>query len=101
MVPGVPRFTTYDFTGLNGPLFSHLLADGRFPYPVTRTGTGRDAPVWLPLAESTMLEGEIGSDGFRIHDFRAEAAGDQAVFRVDAPRHIRLVVTRLPDQRER
>ena len=99
-VPGVPRFTTYDFTGLNVG-FSHLLHDGRFPYPVTTTGTGPETPVWLPLAELTTIEGEIGSDGFRVHDFRAEAAGDRAVFRVSAPEHVRLVVTRIPDQKER
>ena len=99
-VAGVPRFSTYDMTGMNGFGFTHLLRNGRFPYPVTTTGTGPEAPIWLPLAESTLIEGEIGRDGgFRIHDFRAERAGDRATVRVSAPEHVRLIVTRLPDQR--
>ena len=96
-VAGVPRFSTYDMTVMNGRGFSHLLENGRFPYPVTTTGTG----FWLPLAESTVIEGKIGRDGgFRIHDFRAERAGDRATIRVSAPDHVRLIVTRLPDQRK-
>ena len=99
-VANVPRFSTYDMTGINGPGFIHVLQTGRFPYPVTTTGTGREAPIWLPLAESTTITGPIGRDGgFRIHDFRAERAGDRATVRVRAPEHIRLIVTRLPDQR--
>ena len=97
-VDGVPRFSTYDMTGFNHTPFSTLLSDGRFPYPVTTTGTGPEAPLWLPLAESTAIEGPIGHDGFRVYDFRASAAGDRATFRVGAPEHVRLIVTRIPDQ---
>ena len=101
VVPGVPRFSTYDMTGLNRTPFSILLDDGRFPYPVTTGGSGPSAPLWLPLAEPTTITGPIGPNGFRIHDFRAERAGDRATIRVDVPEHVRLVVTRIPDQRER
>ena len=97
-VAGVPRFSTYDMTGMSRYPFSSLLADGRFPYPVTITGSGSSAPLWLPLAESTTVSGPIGANGFRVHDFRAERAGDRATIRVDAPRHVRLVVVRIPDQ---
>ena len=38
---------------------------------------------------------------FRIHDFRAERAGDRATIRVDAPRHVRIIVVRIPDQATR
>ena len=99
-VAGVPRFSTYDMTGMNKTPFSMLLADGRFPYPVTITGSGRSARLWLPLAEPITVTGLIGPNGFRIHDFRAERAGDRAMIRVDAPEHVRLVVTRIPDQME-
>ena len=99
-VAGVPRFSTYDMTVMNGVGFSHLLRNGRFPYPVTTMGTGSESPAWLPLAESTVIEGEIGRDGgIRIHDFRAERAGDRATIRLGAPEHVRLIVTWLPDQR--
>ena len=100
-VAGVPRFSTYDMTGVNRYPFSTLLNDGRFPYPVTITGSGRSAPLWLPLSESTTISGWIGPNGFRIHDFRAERAGDRATIRVDVPEHVRLVVVRIPDQMER
>ena len=97
-VAGVPRFSTYDMTGMNRIPFSRLLGTGRFPYPVTITGSGEHAPLWLPLAEPTTITGSMGPNGFRIHDFRAERAGDHATIWVTAPEHVRLVVTRIPDQ---
>ena len=96
-VAGVPRFSTYDMTGMNRIPFSRLLSTGRFPYPVTITGSGEHAPLWLPLAEPTTITGSMGPNGFRIHDFRAERAGDHATIWVTAPEHVRLVVTRIPD----
>ena len=97
---GVPRFSTYDMTAMNYYGFSYVLQNGRFPYPVTTTGTGPSAQRWMPLAESTTITGPIGRDGgIRIHDFRAERAGDQATIRVSAPDHVRLIVTWLPGQR--
>ena len=85
-------------TGLNNYPFSTLLSNGRYPYPVTITGSGPSAPLWLPLAESATFSGWIGTNGFRVHDLRAERAGDRATITVDAPEHVRLVVVRIPDQ---
>ena len=98
-IAGVPRFSTYDMTGLNGrPFRSYVLTSSRFPYPVTLVGWGHGAPLWRSLAEPTTIAGLIGPNGFRVHDFRAESAGDKALLRVTGPRHVRLIVTRLPDQ---
>ena len=97
-VAGVPRFSTYDMTGMNQAPFSRLLGTGRFPYPVTITGQGQRAPLWLPLTEPTTITGSMGPNGFRIHDFRAERAGDRTTIWIAAPEHVRLVVTRIPDQ---
>ena len=94
VVSGVPRFTTYDMTGMNRTPFSTVLANGVYPYPVTREGER----LWRPLGEPIAIVGEMGANGFRIHDFRAERAGDRATIRVDAPEHVRLVVVRIPDQ---
>ena len=99
-VAGVPRFSTYDMTAMNYYGFSYVLQNGRFPYPVTTTGTGPSAQRWMPLAESTTITGPLGRDGgIRIHDFRAERTGDRATIRVSAPEHVRLIVTWLPGQR--
>ena len=100
-IAGVPRFSTYEMSGLNRGPFSPRLGNGRFPYPVTISGSGASAPLWRPLAESATFSGLIGPNGFRIHDFRAERAGDRATIRVDAPEHVRLVVVRIPDQATR
>lgn len=98
-VAGVPSFSTYDMTGLNGrPFVPYVLTSSRFPYPVTTVGWGHGAPLWRSLAEPTTIAGRIGPNGFRVHDFRAERTGDKAVFRVTGPEHVRLIVTRLPDQ---
>ena len=99
-VAGVPRFSTYEMTAMNNHGFPRTLQNGRFPYPVTTTGTGPSAQLWMPLAESTTITGPIGrAGGLRIHDFRAERAGDRATIRLSAPDHVRLIVTRLPDHR--
>ena len=98
-IAGVPSFSTYDMTGLNGrPFIPYVLTSSRFPYPVTTVGWGHGAPLWRSLAEPTTIAGRIGPNGFRVHDFGAERAGDKAVFRVTGPAHVRLIVTRLPDQ---
>ena len=93
-VAGVPRFTSYDMTGMDKTPFSFLLSRGPFPYPVTL----RDRQLWLPLGEPVTIAGEMGPNGFRVHDFRADRAGEQAVIWISAPAHVVLVVTRIPDQ---
>ena len=91
---GVPRFTTYDMTGMDRTPFSILLQHGPFPYPVTL----HDRQPWLPLGEPVTIAGEIGPNGFRVHDFRADRAGRRAFIRISAPAHVVIVVTRIPDQ---
>ena len=94
VVGGVPRFTSYDMTGLNRGPFSSLLANGAHPYPVTTDGQR----LWRPLGEPIAISGEMGANGFRVHDFRADRAGEQAIILINAPAHARLVVVRIPDQ---
>ena len=95
----VPRFKTYDFTGLNieDYFFKH---PGRYPWPATMTGEGSEALLWAPLGVSRRLEGQLAQNGLRIHDFRARRAGDTALFRVEGPPHARAIVLRIPDQSE-
>ncbi|MDE0245320.1 MAG: putative Ig domain-containing protein [Gammaproteobacteria bacterium] len=96
-IEGVPGFRTYDFTGLN--IERHFFErPGRYPWPSTTSGDGNDAVLWVSLGVSRRLEGQLAQNGLRIHDFRADAAGDTAVFRVEAPAHARAIVLRLPDQ---
>ena len=45
-IAGVPRFSTYDMTMMNRRPFSTIfLGTGRYPYPVTITGSGPDRPT--------------------------------------------------------
>ena len=93
---GVPNYTTYDFTGTDRDPFYDW--PGRFPWPVTMSGDGSGAQLWLPLGTSTTLAGTVGHDGLRVHDFRANQVGEVGVFRVEAPPDARVIVVRIPDQ---
>ena len=100
VLPGVPRFTTYDFTGL-GYMNQNLCCwekPGRFPWPVTTNGEGSDAELWVTLGSAHTLQGAMGSNGLRVHDFRASASREAAIFHVNAPDDVRVVVVRIPDQ---
>lgn len=95
---GVPRYSSYDFTGLNiegGYFFRH---DGRYPWPATMHGEGTEAQLWVRMGVPRRVEGMLAQNGLRIHDFRAEQAGETAVIRIEGPDHARVVVVRLPDQ---
>ena len=92
---GVPRFSTYDFTGLE--YFCCLEEPGRYPWPVTTSGEGPDAPLWVPLGESRTMEREIRANGVQIYDLRASARGEGAILEVGAPDHVSIVVVRIPD----
>ena len=98
VIGGVPRYSSYDFTGLNiegGYFFRH---DGRYPWPATMHGEGDQARLWVRLGVSRRVEGMLAQNGLRIHDFRAQQAGETAVIRIEGPDHARVVVVRLPDQ---
>ena len=99
-LPGVPRFATYDFTGLGygTELYCCREVPGRFPWPVTMQGRGADAELWSRLGISATLEGELGYAGIRVHDFRASASDEAAVFEVGAPDDVGVIVVRIPDQ---
>ena len=98
-LPGVPRFSTYDFTGLGGEHQGICCWDepGRYPWPVTTTGAGPGATLWIPLGASRRIEGEITATGVQVYDLRAAAAGEGAVLEIAAPDHVGIIVTRVPD----
>ena len=98
-LPGVARFSTYDFTGLGMPHQGMCCWDepGRYPWPVTTSGEGPDARLWVPLGSSRTIEREIGAGGIQVYDLRASARGEGAILEIGAPDHVRIVVTRVPD----
>ena len=98
-LPGVPRFSTYDFTGLEGERRGLCCWDepGRYPWPVTTTGEGPGATLWIPLGASRAIEGEITATGVQVYDLRASGGGEGAVLEIAAPDHVGIVVARVPD----
>ena len=98
-LPEVPRFSTYDFTGLGGELQGLCCWDepGRYPWPVTTTGTGPGATLWIPLGDSRTIEREITATGVQVYDLRASAGGEGAILEIAAPDHVGIIVTRVPD----
>ena len=73
---GVARFSTYDFKGLEGPRQGIWCWDelGRYPWPVTTSGEGPDAQLWIPLGHSHAMAGEVAETALRRY---AEATGTQ------------------------
>ena len=98
-LPGVARFSTYDFTGLGAPHQGLCCWDepGRYPWPVTTSGEGPDARLWVPLGSSRTIEREIRAGGIQVYDLRASARGEGAILEIGAPDHVGIVVTRVPD----
>ena len=98
-LPGVARFSTYDFTGLGAPHQGICCWDepGRYPWPVTTSGEGPDARLWVPLGSSRTIEREIRAGGIQVYDLRASARGEGAILEIGAPDHVGIVVTRVPD----
>ena len=98
-LPGVARFSTYDFTGLGVPHQGMCCWDepGRYPWPVTTSGEGPDATLWIPLGASSTMEREVTASGVQVYDLRASAHGEGAVVEIDAPDHVGIVVARIPD----
>ena len=92
-----PRFTSFDFPSATD-VFTSPNPPGVYPWPVTTTGEDDDSAVMAaPLAQSATFRGRVGESGVRVHDFRAQAAGAAAVFRVDLPSRTRVVIARIPD----
>ena len=98
-LPGVARFSTYDFTGLGVPHDGMCCGDepGRYPWPVTTSGEGPDATLWISLGASRTMEREVTASGVQVYDLRASARGEGAVVEIDAPDHVGIVVARIPD----
>ena len=92
---GVPRFSTYDFTGLEE--MCCLEVPGRYPWPVTTSGEGPDATLWVPLGVSRTMEWEIRANGVQVYDLRGSARGEGAIVEVGAPDHVSILVARIPD----
>jgi hypothetical protein len=89
----VRSFTTYDFVSLTASLFSSQ-PPGRYPWPVTTSGTGSGAVLTRPF-ETANYAGAIGPTGIRIHDFTSSGTGAGIRLTVDASVPVRLVVVRL------
>ena len=98
-LPGVARFSTYDFTGLGMPRQGICCWEepGRYPWPVTTSGEGPDARLWVPLGSSRTIEREISAGGVQVHDLRASTGGEGAILEIGAPDHVGIVVARIPD----
>ena len=87
-LPGVARFTTYDFTGLEGPHRGMCCWDepGRYPWPVTTSGEGPDARLWVSLGRSRTMAGEITATGVRESTISAPRYRERARFSKSARR---------------
>ena len=98
-LPGVARFTTYDFTGLDGPHRGMCCWDepGRYPWPVTTSGEGPDARLWVSLGRSRTMAGEITATGVRVYDLRASLPGEGAILEISVPSHVGVLLARIPD----
>lgn len=98
-LPGVARFSTYDFTGLGVPRQGICCWDepGRYPWPVTTSGERPDARLWVPLGSSRTIEREIRAGSIQVYDLRASAVGEGAILEIGAPDHVGIVVARVPD----
>ena len=98
-LPGVARFSTYDFTGLGVPRQGICCWDepGRYPWPVTTGGEGPDARLWVSLGSSRTIERKIRTGGVQVYDLRASAGGEGAILEIGAPDHVGIVVARIPD----
>ena len=93
-----PRFTSFDFPTATETYYSNPDPPGRYPWPVTLTGADDASAVTAAaLARTSTYRGEIGESGFRIHDFRAQTAGDGGVFQVELPLWARVIVARIPE----
>lgn len=99
LLDGVPRFSSYDFPEV-GEFAPSLNAPGRYPWPVTRTGSSDDTAVlWADLAVSRPYRGELTGSGVRFHDFRAAEIGASATFLVELGAEdfeVRVIVARIP-----
>lgn len=92
-----PHFASYIFPTAT-EIFSNPDPPGIYPWPITTTGADDASAVLAsPLALTRTFRGQIGDSGIRIHDFRAGAAGATAVFGVEAPPLVRVIVARIPD----
>ena len=43
---------------------------GRYPWPVTTSGEGPDATLWIPLGASRTMEREVTASGVQVYDLR-------------------------------
>jgi hypothetical protein len=93
--PAVRTFTTYDFVSLTASLFQgNSQPPGRYPWPVTTSGSGSSAVLTRPLTTASYT-GAIGPTGIRIHDFTSDGTGVGARLTVDTTVPVRLVVVRV------
>ena len=98
-MPGTARFSTYDFMGLGTPRQGICCREepGRYPWPVTTSGEGPDARLWVPLGSSRTIEREFSAGGVQVYDLRAPAGGEGAILEIGVPDHVGIVVARIPD----
>ena len=96
---GASRFATYDFPTVT-EIFANPDPPGIYPWPVTTTGNSDATAVMaapLATAGTRSFKGRLASSGIRVHDFRASGQSDAAVFYVDVPASVKVIVARIPD----
>ena len=90
-----PRFLSYDFPTAT-EIFANPDPPGRYPWPKTLTGEGDlTAVAAAALDEEGRFDGSVTSNGVRVHDFEAMAAGARAVLHVTVAPDVSVIVARI------
>lgn len=67
---------------------------GRYPWPVTTSGEGTDATLWVRSGVSPTMERAITANGVQVHDLPAAPRREGATLENGAPDHAAIVVAR-------
>ena len=90
-----PRFLSYDFPTTT-EIFINPDPPGRYPWPKTLTGDDDfSAMAAAVLGEDQRFDGSVTSNGVRVLDFEAMAAGARAVFHATVGPEISVIVARI------
>ena len=92
-----PRFLSYDFPTAT-EIFVNPDPPGRYPWPKTLTGDDDlSSMAAAVLGGGQRFDGYVSSNGIRVHDFEAMAAGAAAIFRVSVGPDISVIVARIAE----
>ena len=90
-----PHFRSYDFPTAT-EIFVNPDPPGRYPWPKTLTGdTDFSSTAAAVLGEEQLFDGLVSSNGIRVHDFEAMAAGARAVFHATVGAQVSVIVARI------